>query len=71
MNKFAEAVGTLVGAVLLGLLICAFFALPVMLLWNWCLVGAVNGVNEIGFWQALGLQVLSWLLIKTNFKKKD
>lgn len=52
--------------VLLGLL----FSLPVMLLWNWCLVGAVAGVNEITWLQAWGIMVLFGLLFKSSVTTK-
>tara|TARA_R110000868_G_scaffold268036_4_gene527288 strand:+ start:1588 stop:1800 length:213 start_codon:yes stop_codon:yes gene_type:complete len=39
-----------------------FFGLPIMWLWNHCLVGAIDGVHEIGFLQALGITVLVALL---------
>lgn len=45
------------------LVVCAIFAWPTMMLWNICLVPAV-GVSAIGFWQALGLMLLSRLLFK-------
>ncbi len=54
--------------VFLGLL----FSLPVMWLWNGCLVGAVSGVNEISWLQAWGILVLCGLLFKeTSVSKKD
>ena len=56
-------VGLLIG---LGLL----FSLPVMLLWNWCLVGAVAGVNEISWLQAWGIMVLFGLLFKSSVTTK-
>ena len=53
----------LLGLVLfLGLLT----SLPVFLLWNGCLVGAIDGVHEIGWFQAWGLTMLFNIL--TNFK---
>lgn len=48
--------------VILGLI----FSLPVMLLWNYCLVGAIAGVNEISWLQAWGILVLFGLLFKSN-----
>jgi hypothetical protein len=42
------------------------FSLPVMLLWNGCLVGAVTGVNEISWLQAWGILVLAGLLFKSS-----
>lgn len=47
-------------------LIPVLLALPTQLLWNNCLVGAVNGINEIGFWQALGLNALFSILFKSS-----
>ena len=49
-------------------------SLLVMLCWNMFLIGAVNGVNEIGFVQAMGLAGLCGLLfqdkgIKANFNE--
>lgn len=56
-------VGLIIG---LGLL----FSLPVMLLWNWCLVGAVVGVNEISWLQAWGIMILFGLLFKSSVETK-
>ena len=55
--------------VALGLL----FSLPVMLLWNGCLVDAVTGVKEISLLQAWGLMILCGLLFKDTSvsAKKD
>lgn len=58
--------GIVAFVVLLGLL----FSLPVMLLWNSCFVGAITGVNEIGWLQAWGLMVLFGLLFKSSVDKK-
>ena len=43
-------------------------AWPTQLLWNGCLVPAVDGVHEIGFWQALGINVLFSMLFKASTK---
>jgi len=40
----------------------ALFGLVVMLLWNW-LMPAIFGLTVITFWQALGLLILSWILL--------
>jgi hypothetical protein len=52
--------------IMLGLLM----SLPVMLLWNGCLVGAITGVQSIGWLQAWGILVLSGLLFKTTISSK-
>jgi hypothetical protein len=41
-------------------------SLPVMWLWNACLVPAVDGVNEIGWLQAMGIMLLIQGLTKTS-----
>ena len=43
-------------------------AWPTQLLWNGCLVPAVDGIHEIGFWQALGINVLFSMLFKASNK---
>jgi hypothetical protein len=43
---------------------------PVMMLWNGCLVGAIDGVQKVTWLQAWGLQFLFALLFKTTITKK-
>lgn len=52
----------LVVVIALGLL----FSLPVMLLWNACIVAAIPGVKTIGWLQAWGILVLCGLLFKNS-----
>jgi hypothetical protein len=67
MKDIAQAFFMVVGiVVVLGLL----FSYPVMLLWNGCLVPAVDGVKEIGLLQAWGLMILFGILFKTTATKK-
>jgi hypothetical protein len=57
---------------LIVVLVCVvglLFSLPVMLLWNGCLVGAISGVNEITWLQAWGILVLFGLLFKGSDTK--
>jgi hypothetical protein len=49
--------------VVVGLLLI----LPVMLLWNACLVPAVSGLSEIEWLQAWGIMILCGLLFKSSF----
>ena len=44
---------------------------PVMMLWNGCLVGAVDGVKEVTWLQAWGIQFLCGILFKATLTKKD
>ena len=50
------------GAIALGLIM----SLPVWLLWNYCLVGAVDGIHEITWLNAWGIFVLCNFLFKTS-----
>lgn len=53
--------------VLAGAALIAFvMTIPVWWLWNNCLVGAVNGINEIGILQSLGLNILFGILFKRS-----
>lgn len=71
MDKFFVFAGLGAGVVALVLLISFLFSVPVWLLWNYCLVGAVTGVNEITWLQAWGISILCNFLFKTTVSKKD
>ena len=66
-----EKVGEFLGVVAIALVVIFVLTLPVMFLWNHCLVPAVNGINAIGFWQALGLMILANVLVKTSINTKS
>ena len=63
----AKIVGIIGAVILLGLLL----SLPIWLLWNSCLVPAINGVNEIGWLQAWGLNILCTGLFKSTIEPKS
>jgi hypothetical protein len=64
-----ERLGLFLLALAVVFVICILLAWPVQWLWNNCLVGAVDGVNPITFWQALGLGFLSSILFKNTTSK--
>lgn len=66
MKDLASAFFMIVGVIVVfGLL----FSYPVMLLWNGCLVPAMDGVKEIGLLQAWGLMILFGILFKSTINK--
>lgn len=65
-----EKVGALLGALALLFVACVVLAWPVQLLWNYSLVGAVDGINPITFWQALGISFLFGILFKNSNSSK-
>lgn len=58
-------VGAILGFVAFVLVLVSITAYPMMLLWNW-LMPEIFGLPEINFLQALGLQILASLLIKST-----
>lgn len=66
MDTFAKVVGAIVLFVLAVVVVGLLLSLPVMWLWNACLVGAVAGVAPIGWLQAWGLLVLFSILFKST-----
>ncbi len=67
-----QIAGLVLIAVVLVVVVGLLFSVPVMLLWNGCLVPAVTGLNEIGWLQAWGILVLCGLLFKTStYTSKD
>jgi hypothetical protein len=66
--KAIEAILLVVGLLLLYALILAF---PTMILWNW-LMPRIFGLAQIDIFQAMGLNFLSGILLKSNVNvKKD
>jgi hypothetical protein len=66
MGTLLKIVGAIVvasGIILTVALLTAFF---IQYLWNTCLIGAVDGIHKIGFWQAFGIAVLCGFLFKTS-----
>ena len=55
-------VGFVAGFVLLSFL----FSWPIWMLWNGCLVGAVDGVHQITWLQAWGISILCSFLFKPS-----
>jgi hypothetical protein len=64
-----EKLGVVLSALALIAVGAIVLAWPTQLLWNYCLVEAVDGVNPIGFWQALGINLLFGILFKTSNSK--
>ena len=66
--KALEAFLIVVGLLLLSAIILAF---PTMWLWNW-LMPRIFGLTQIDIFQAMGLNFLSGILLKSNVNvKKD
>ena len=60
----------LIGGVILGALMIIgaglLYSLPIWLLWNYCLVGAVAGISKIGWLQSWGIAILCGFLFKSK-----
>ena len=61
-----EAVLAAIALLAVGAIILAW---PVQLLWNYSLIGAVDGINPITFWQAFGINFLFGILFKNSNSK--
>jgi hypothetical protein len=66
MEKVTQGIGLFLASIFLIMFAAVILAWPVQLLWNGCLIPAVDGIHEIGFWQALGLNFLFSLLFKAT-----
>lgn len=67
VENFLVAVGTALGLLAVTAVLLAW---PTQWLWNNALVGAVDGINPIGFWQALGITFLCNVLFKSTSNSK-
>jgi hypothetical protein len=61
-----EKLGVFLGALGILVITAVLLAWPTQWLWNNVLIGAVDGVHPIGFWQALGINILFNILFKNN-----
>jgi len=68
MEDALKLIVTVVGVLCL---MAILMGLPLQLLWNW-LMPRIFGLPTIGFWEAVGLTVMSGVLFKnTSNSKKD
>lgn len=65
-----EKLGALLAALAVLAVAAIILAWPVQLLWNYSLIGAVDGINPITFWQALGINLLFGMLFKNSSSSK-
>jgi len=66
MNSVNNALALFVTGIIIVVGVALILSYFVMLLWNWCLVPAMTGVNEIGWLQAWGITVLFGVLFKNS-----
>jgi hypothetical protein len=66
----SEMIGKIVMAVGLVAGLSFLLSWPVYMLWNGCLVDAVEGVKEVTWLQAWGINLLFGFLFKTSVSNK-
>jgi hypothetical protein len=66
MEDALKLIVTVVGVLCL---MAILMGLPLQLLWNW-LMPRIFGLPTIGFWEAVGLNVISSILFKTTVNSK-
>jgi hypothetical protein len=72
MKDIGAFVGLFVGSVCVIILISFLFSYFTMLLWNNCLVPAVDGVHTVSWLQAWGITLLFSILCKTRtYRSKE
>lgn len=70
MERVISWLGIMVVAALIGAIIAAAAGLPLMWLWNW-LMPSIFGLPTIGFWQAVGLNLLTTILFRSVGSSKN
>ncbi len=71
MDKLVAIVGTAVIGIIFLVFLSFLLSWPVYMLWNGCLVDAVEGVKEVTWLQAWGINFLFGILFKPSSVKKD
>ncbi len=65
MNKFFEKIVIAITTIFIVCIVEFLIAWPFMLLWNW-LMPVIFGFCKIGFWQSLGLLILSGMIFRSS-----
>lgn len=68
--KVFELLITVLGSIVFLLFISFLLSWPVFMLWNGCFVGAINGVNEVTWMQAWGLNILFGIMFSKSTASK-
>lgn len=71
MSKIIGALVMIGAAIITIIVLGLLFALPVMLLWNSCLVSAVTFAKPISLLQAWGINILSGFIFKKSENKSS
>jgi hypothetical protein len=66
MLKYVTIATAVAGLFATALLISFLLSYPVMVLWNECLVGALEGARQITWMQAWGISALRGILFQSN-----
>jgi hypothetical protein len=61
-----DKLGVFLAAIGMVIVVAVLMAWPTQWLWNNALIGAIDGLNPIGFWQALGINVLCGILFRNS-----
>ena len=67
MDGLIKALGKFVITIFVFSFIAILLSFPTMWLWNW-LMPIIFGLVKINIWQALGINILTSLLFKSNVK---
>lgn len=70
MSTLGETIASLITASIIFLVLSALMGIFISWLWNIALVPAIDGVNMISIWQAIGISILTGLLFKSNVSIK-
>jgi sterol desaturase/sphingolipid hydroxylase (fatty acid hydroxylase superfamily) len=65
-----EVLATVIGGLMILVFLSFLLSWPVYMLWNGCLVGAIDGVHAVTWEQAWGLSLLCGFLFKSTTSKK-
>lgn len=68
--KVFELLFTVIGGIVFLLCVSFLLSWPVFMLWNGCFVGAINGVNEVTWLQAWGLNILFGIMFSKSTTSK-
>jgi hypothetical protein len=71
MEKVFSVVSLVISGIALLVFLSFLFSWPVYILWNGSLIGAVDGIHEITWMQAWGINLLFGILFRSTVHQNN
>lgn len=71
MTDIGNFVSAIIGIIVTLVFLSFLMSWPVYMLWNGCAIGAIDGLHEITWLQAWGLNLLAGFFFRSTITRKE